>query len=98
VALQNYFRGGVGFLQIHTPVAEFFERDCNAGNRATHERSRPDDTEITVEILDLSFAWGRKGSIGTIKQNQPPESRPCASSKIVALVAEENPGYRLDEL
>jgi len=76
VPLQHDLRRGISFLQIHAPVTEFFERDSNAGYGATHERSWPYDSEITVKIFDLGLSGYGKGSIGPIEQNQPPASRP----------------------
>ena len=74
--LQYDLGRSIGFLQIDAPVAEFFERDSNAGYGATHERSWPYDSEITVKIFDLGLSGYGKGSIGPIEQNQPPASRP----------------------
>jgi hypothetical protein len=74
VPLQHDLRCGIGFLQINAPVAEFFERDGNAGYGATYEGSRPYDSEIAVKIFDLGLSGYGRGSIGTIEQNQPPGS------------------------
>ncbi len=67
---QHRLRRGVGLLQVHAPVLELLERDRRAGHRAAHERARPDDAEIAVEIFDLGFSRHRRGAIVAIEQVQ----------------------------
>ncbi len=66
--LQDGLRCRVGLLQVDAPIAEFLQWDGNAGHRATHERSRPHDAKITVEVFNLGLSGHGGRSISAIEQ------------------------------
>jgi len=76
MSLQDGFRIGIGFLQIHAPILQLFERDRYAGHRAAHECAGPHDTEVAVEIFDLGLTchWG--SAIGSVQHVMSPHSGP----------------------
>lgn len=67
VASEHGVRTRVGFLQLHAPVFQFFERNRRAGDRTPYESPRLDDAEIPVEVLDLRLPGHGRRSIKTIE-------------------------------
>ena len=68
VPLQHRLGRGIGLLQVDAPIAQLLERNRHAGHRAAHERTRPHDAEIAVEIFDIGLAGHRVRTIGAIEQ------------------------------
>lgn len=56
VTLQDGIGRGIGFLQVDTPVFEFFQRDCDAGDGTANECTRPHHAEFAIEIFDFRLA------------------------------------------
>ena len=76
--LQDRIGIDVGLLQIDAPVFQFLERDRQAGHCAAHERARPHDAKVAVEILDLGLARHGRRAIGSIQHILPPPQPACA--------------------
>jgi hypothetical protein len=72
MSLHHRFRRSVGLLPVDAPVAELLERYRHAGDRATHECSRPHYAKIAIEILDLGLAGHRRWTIGPVEHAKPP--------------------------
>ena len=81
VPLQHRLRRDIGFLQFDAPVPELFKRNGKTGDGATHERARPYDAEITVEVFDLGLAGHRGWAIGTIQQLHLRRGRDSAAAR-----------------
>ena len=54
--------------EIRARFLKFFERNGQAGHGTTHERARPHDAEVAVEVFDLGLAGHGGWAIGTIEQ------------------------------
>jgi hypothetical protein len=67
VASKHGIRARIGFLQLHAPVFQFFERDGRAGDRTPYKSPGLDDAEIPVEVLDLRLPGHGRRSIKTIE-------------------------------
>ena len=67
VAPEHSIRARIGFLQLHAPVFQFFERDGRASDRTAYESPGLDDAEIPVEVLDLRLPGHGRRSIKTIE-------------------------------
>src|ERR1700730_10282161 len=66
--LQHGFRIDVGLLQVNAPIFQLFERDRQAGHRATHEGTRPHDAKIAVKVFDLGLTRHGGRTIGSVQQ------------------------------
>ena len=82
MSLQDGFRIGIGFLQIHAPILQLFERDRYAGHRAAHECAGPHDTEVAVEIFDLGLTchWG--SAIGSVQHSHVSTQRSARTASM----------------
>jgi hypothetical protein len=99
VPLQYGLRRDVSFLQVDAPISEFFERNRQAGDRATHESAGSYDAEIAVEIFDLGLAGHRGWAIGTIEQlhlRRRSDYLPPASGNIMALRQGRNTRFAIE--
>ena len=65
--LQHGFRIDVGLLQVNASIFQLFERDRQAGHRATHEGTRPHDAKVAVEIFDLGLTRHGGRAIGSVQ-------------------------------
>src|SRR5262245_21289632 len=71
MALKGDLGAGVGFLQLHAPVAQVGQRDRLAAHRAPHDVAWDQHLELTVEIAKPGLAPETKEPLKPIHASSP---------------------------